>query len=347
MTYRTNLRVPKPTTKIEQENVFPTIFLKEYSAIEIDKSGYLHISHPDFDYHQSYWKIADIQAIIAFEPLQIDSSLITTFMRSQIPIVILDNKGGVLGRIEPSYKIRPDILQAQSLMSSEQKVRIMQAVAWSKLRRLRRFLSRSSRQNSEELTETCQKLKEAINLVYRQDTVDSLQGMMGHGMALFYNALPNCLNQDWRCTGRRDNSPLSRMLNFSNKLLEESVKIAINSVGLNPVYGYWHSSYTNQLGLVADFVSEFQLFAEGAVVRVCNRGQVVPKDFDNCWESEYLPSIAVKAIADSFEKKMNERFTYPHTNLNCSYQELLYLQAKQLTWFLTGEIDEYYSPDIK
>ncbi|MBD2505339.1 CRISPR-associated endonuclease Cas1 [Anabaena azotica] len=347
MKYRTNIRVPKPSTKIEQEKVLPTIFLKEYSTIEIDKSGYIRISHPDFDYNQTLWSIDDLQAIIAFEPLEFDSNLITTFMRSQIPIVILDSQGGVLGRIEPSYKIRPDILQAQSLMSSEQKVRIMQAVAWSKLRRLRRFLSRSSRENSEELTEACQRLKEAINLVYRQDNVDSLQGMIGHGMLLFYNALPSCLNQDWRYTGRRENSPIVRMLNFSNKLLEESVKIAINSVGLNPAHGYWHSSYKSQLGLVADFVSEFQLFAESAVVRACNRGQVVPKDFDNCWDSEHLPKIAVSAIADSFEKKMNERFTYPHTNLNCSYQELLYLQAKQLTWFLTGEIDEYYSPDIK
>jgi CRISP-associated protein Cas1 len=347
MKYRTDLHVPKPATKMEQEEVLPTIFLKENSAIQLNKSGYLRILHPDFDYKEDCFLIEGIRAIIAFEPLEVDEDLITILWRAQIPIILFDSVGDVSKRIEPNYQIQPDIAQAQSLMTEEQKVKIMQAVTWSKLRRARRFLLRSSRRNSQELTEACQKLKDVINLVYRQDTVASLQGMVGQGMLLFYNVLPNCLNQDWRYTGRRDNSPLSRMLNFSNKLLEESVKITINSVGLNPAHGYWHSSYKNQLGLVADFVSEFQLFAESAVVRVCNRGQVVPKDFDNCWDSEHLPSIAVSAIASSYEKKMNERFTYPHTNLNCSYQELLYLQAKQLTWFLNGEIDEYYSPDIK
>ncbi|PHJ64998.1 hypothetical protein VF04_04230 [Nostoc linckia z7] len=73
----------------------------------------------------------------------------------------------------------------------------------------------------------------------------------------------------------------------------------------------------------------------------------MPKDFDEYWESNNLPAIAVQAIIKSFEQKMNERITYPHTRLQCTYQELLYLQSKQIAWFLTGEIEEYYSPDLR
>ncbi|BAY20081.1 hypothetical protein NIES21_59510 (plasmid) [Anabaenopsis circularis NIES-21] len=46
-------------------------------------------------------------------------------------------------------------------------------------------------------------------------------------------------------------------------------------------------------------------------------------------------------------QKMNERVSYPGTNIKCSYEELLHLQAKQIAMVVCGEISDYYSPDLR
>src|SRR5690242_19551993 len=140
-------------------------------------------------------------------------------------------------------------------MSDEKRIAIMQAVSWSKLRRVRRFLMRSS-QRTQKITTACNQLRDLANLVYRHDSIESLQGLIGQAMLQYYSALPDCFNLDWGFTSRHDNSPVSRMLDFANKLLSESIKTAVDSVGLDPAVGYWHSSYKNQLGLIADFRGE-------------------------------------------------------------------------------------------
>ena len=348
MRYRSNLNVPKPSSKLNQEQVLPTLYLKPGTKIELaEESEYLYLLHPDHDYGQSIFPLNATRAILAIEPLEIEPITLTAILRARIPIIIFSQTGEFLGRIEPDYPARGDILKAQAIMSEQQATAIMQACCWGNLRRCRRYLLRSAREKNREINSVGDALNELINLVYRQESVSSLQGLLGMGMKIYYEAFPICLNQDWQFTSRHDNSPISRMLNFSYKLLEQSAKTAVYAVGLNPAIGFWHTTHHSQQGLVADIASEFKLYSEAVVVRVVNKGQVLPKDFADCWREEKLPKIAVAAIAKSFEQKMNERFTYPHTNLKCSYQELLYLQAKQIAWYLCNEVSEYYSPDLR
>lgn len=348
MVYQFSSQIPKPPKRLEEEIILPTLYLEQGTKLEMaEEESSLYLRHPSLKYEESLLAMESIRAVIAFEPVEFDAGVLSWLMRSYIPVTIFSTEGALLGRIEPNYPIKPGSIKAQALMSDEQKTHIMARSVWAILRRYRRFLMRSmgGLGSEENIKEVCEELKLLINLVVRQDSVSSLQGLLGRGMFLYYSALPYCLNNDWKFESRNDNSPFNRMLDFAYTLLAQSVKTGIYAAGLNPYLGFWHESYRHQEGLVADLTSEMKVFADGVVVRVLNWGLVVPKDFDD-WNNG-LPAMAVKRITDSFAQKMRGTFTYPHTKLKCSYQELPYIQAKMISWFLSGEIDQYYSMDLK
>ncbi len=123
-------------------------------------------------------------------------------------------------------------------------------MVWGILRRYRRFLLRKSREKQSPTKQACKELQLIIDTVYKQDSVASLQGLLGAGMQIYYKTLPLTLNNDWQFTGHSDNLPFNRMLNFTYQILEEFAKTAIYAAGLNPAQGYWHESYRTQQGQV-------------------------------------------------------------------------------------------------
>lgn len=338
--YKQRRKVPKPSPKLETANLLPTIYLESGTNIKLSGEG----EQLQFK-EKSEWSadVASIRAIIAIEPIEIDARALSALMQFKIPVVIFSEVGEVLGRIEPTYPVRGELLHAQYMIHPMTKTQILQASVWGNLRRCRGFLLRSGREHGTDFSEDCKNLNFAIDSVYKHDNVLSVSGVLGQGLKIYYGAFPKLLRYDWGLKSRHDNSPICRMLNFSYAMLEESVKTAVHAIGLNPAVGFWHSSYHQQQGLITDLASEFKLYSEAVILRLVNRSQIVPKDFDGYWEKGIPPKV-IHAIAKSYEAKMTEKFTYPHTQLKCTYQELLYVQAQQLAWVLLGEIEEYYSP---
>ncbi|BAY20080.1 CRISPR-associated protein Cas1 (plasmid) [Anabaenopsis circularis NIES-21] len=67
---------------------------------------------------------------------------------------------------------------------------------------------------------------------------------------------------------------------MSYRLLEESVKIAVENAGLNPTIGFWHKNQHQQQALIADLANEFKLYSDRVVIKVINKQAVVKEHFD-------------------------------------------------------------------
>ncbi|MHC5772102.1 MAG: CRISPR-associated endonuclease Cas1 [Nostoc sp.] len=345
--YQAYTNVPKPSPKLAE------IIKQSGTTLYLDTGAIVQLIDPDASVLQitvgrqeSIFKLTDIRAIIATEP-EIKSSALTKILRWRIPVILFSQSGEFLGRIEPDYKIRADIMQFQAIMTDAMRVEIMQGATWGRLRRLRRFLQRSGRDGAVEISQASKDILHLSNCITNHDSIASLQGLIGQAMLIFYRILPQCINPDWRFTSRHDNSPVCRMLDFSEKLLEESIKNAVFSVGLNPNLGYWHQSHHQTKGLIADLTTEFQILAIACVKTVLNRGYVTAKDFNKCWDENTLPLVAAQAITRAYQVKMATEISYPQINVKCTYEDLFYIQSKQLILYLQGQIQEYYSPDLK
>ncbi len=129
--YKSNIHVPKPSIKLEQEQILPTLYLKEGTKIEFAESTeYLYPSHPDHDYGTSIFPLNATRAILAFAPVEIEGGVLAELMRSQIPVILFSKNGEPLGRIEPNYTTRTNLIQAQALMSDTQRIHLTQGSVW-------------------------------------------------------------------------------------------------------------------------------------------------------------------------------------------------------------------------
>ncbi|WP_035140464.1 CRISPR-associated endonuclease Cas1 [Fischerella sp. PCC 9605] len=136
MEFRSNYKIPKPPKLLEHEPLLPTLYLESDTTINLaEDPSYLYLENPEHSYSQSIFPLNAARAILAFEPVEIKPRALSALLRSQIPLILFSQSGEYLGRIEPTYTTRPDLIKAQALMQD-----LMQMLVWSVLRRCRRCL---------------------------------------------------------------------------------------------------------------------------------------------------------------------------------------------------------------
>ncbi|BBD62753.1 CRISPR-associated Cas1 family protein (plasmid) [Nostoc sp. HK-01] len=343
--YRSGMNIPKPTQKFTIERSLVTLYLRAGTRIELSTDpNYLYIQQPE---NNSCAALKKIRAIMTVEPIAIEPQALSKIINYQIPIVIFSQTGSFMGKIAGASSIEEKIDLAQANMSQEMKLKIMRPSVWGNLRRCRRYLMRSRGESNSAVDIACEQMEQVINRVYQQESIAALLETFQQGQQLYYSVFGHLLKHEWGLKCHEPNSVVSRMLDFSYRLLEESVKIAVENTGLNPTIGFWHTNRHQQQALIADLANEFKLYSELVVIRVLNKQVIVREDFDGHGDKSGLPLSVVHALQYSYMQKMNEQFTYPGTKIKCSYEELLYLQAKQIAMLLCGTINEYYSPDLR
>ncbi|MBD2498208.1 CRISPR-associated endonuclease Cas1 [Nostoc sp. FACHB-280] len=343
--YSSGMNIPKPTQKFTIERSLVTLYLGAGTKIELSTDpNYLYIQQPE---NNSCAALNSLKAIVTIEPVAIEPQALSKIINYQIPIVIFSQTGSFMGKIAGASSIKEKIDIAQANMNQEMKLKIMQPSVWGNLRRCRRYLMRSRGESNSAVDIACEQMEQLINRVYQQETITALIETFQQGQQLYYSAFGHLLKHEWGLKCHEPNSVVSRMLDFSYKLLEESVKIAVENVGLNPTIGFWHTNQYQQQALIADLANEFKLYSDRVVVKVLNKQAIVKEDFDKHGDKPGLPLSVVHLLLYSYMQKMNERVTYPGAKIKCSYEQLLCLQAKQIAMVLCGEISDYYSPDLR
>jgi CRISPR-associated protein Cas1 len=336
LNYRPFFRVPKPSPKVAVEDK-NTFFLKEGTKVEFSEEfpDTLFLIHPELSYQESVVELPRARSLIATEPTEIEPSALSLLLRHEVPVVFFSNTGEFLGRLDPKRSKRMDLMQAQFNASEEQRILFAKFVIWGNLRNVRFFLNCRNLDN--ELVKTNVKIiDESIAQIFNCDTVEQLFGYQGRGLARYYESFETKLVFSGWGFKRNENNPINAMMDFCNQLLEQLAYTALLAAGLNPDIGILHRT-----GLVHDLCAEYKGVIDAIVVRCINHRRVSLKDFEERWESKFLPPQVARILTESFERRMTERFQYPVLKFPCTYQESLFIQAQQIALFLSGEISEY------
>lgn len=345
--YRSNVKIPKPSAKLTGQMLRKVVYALPDSQLELLSGGELQLIRSNgtisrYDLHQ-------IETILAFGQVQIDSYLIPQLLAFGVPISFFDRQGEHLGRLEPANTTRGDLLQAQANLAPEKRLRLAQQMAWGIARRARIFLARSPQKKlmPDEFKQASNELQIVCDWIFRHE-LEQVIGSIGRSFQIYYRMLP-LLVPGWEFSGRKGKEPLNRMLDFVYALLEESCKSAVAAAGLNPSLGIWHADRTRHQPLVRDLVSEFKCFVDAVVIRSIVRQRITLKDFDGEWfsDSKLLPPQVAAVMVAEYTKKMAEEFQYPYLGFRCSYQEAISLQASQIAWYISGQIDDYFSLVLK
>lgn len=192
------------------------------------------------------------------------------------------------------------------------------------------------------LIENLQSIDECTN-------ADSLRGIEGNCAKFYFRALDELIlkqKDDFFITDRNRRPPLDNMnalLSFLYTLLAHDVESALETVGLDPYVGFFHTDRPGRPGLALDLMEELRPFlADRLALNLINLRQVKGSDFVRKENGGVLMTDAGrKEILGAWQKRKQDQITHPYLNEKVPIGLLPYVQAMLLARFLRGDIEGY------
>ena len=175
--------------------------------------------------------------------------------------------------------------------------------------------------------------------------VNDLLGLEGAGSADYFGVFGKMLKCDWGFSGRHKRpptDPVNALLSYGYTLLMHKVQSAIGIVGLDPFFGFLHSSQYGKPSLALDLMEEFRpVIVDSVVMTLINTGALKREDFIAELGTFRLTDAGRRTFLEKFEERLNTAIEHPTFGYKATYQRCLELQTRLLSKHLTGEIPIY------
>ncbi len=203
--------------------------------------------------------------------------------------------------------------------------------------------------NIEKFNNVSKQLKKGAELAYNCSNVDSLRGIEGECATGYFSLFDDMILQqkeDFFYKSRSRRPPMDNvnaLLSFTYSLLTSMCVSALETVGLDPYAGFFHTERPGRCSLALDLVEEFRAaFADRFVLTLINRKMISYKDFI---EKEsggiILKDDSRKKYLAAWQNRKKEIITHPFLQEKVEWGMLPYVQAMLLSKYIRGDIDGY------
>ncbi len=214
------------------------------------------------------------------------------------------------------------------------------------------------RNASEPPAEALATLKALAAEALRMTEIDRLLGVEGAAARIYFEQYARLLAprsgvKDGEDTGvfafdarnrRPPRDPVNAMLSFGYALLAKDCRIALKSVGFDPMVGVYHRPRHGRPALALDLMEEFRpLVVDSTVLSVVNTEVVRPGHFVRAAGGCALNDDGRRALIAAYERRMETAVTHPVFGYTLSYRRVLEVQARLLARTIQGEIEQYPS----
>lgn len=141
---------------------------------------------------------------------------------------------------------------------------------------------------------------------------------------------------------RPPKDPVNAMLSFGYTMLTKEMMAACANVGLDPLFGFFHSIEPGRPALALDLIEPFRpLIVDSLVIRAFNTQEIRIDDFYLGQDSCQLKKHARNRFFGIYERRLQETLTHPIFAYKLSYRRVLELEVRFLARYLQGELPEY------
>ena len=192
-------------------------------------------------------------------------------------------------------------------------------------------------------------LNDLIRKAERADCVASLLGFEGMAAKSYFGGFAKLLKGgsafDINGRNRRPpRDPTNALLSFVYALLTKELTVAAQSVGFDPMLGFYHRPRYGRPSLALDVCEEFRpLLADSTVLTLINNGEVTESSFISRAGAIALTTAGRRAVMAGFERRMQSEVTHPLFGYRISYRRILEVQLRLLARTVLKELDEYPS----
>ena len=265
--------------------------------------------------------------------------------RNDTPVFIMNYEGSIISSLLPPIPIMPHlrIAQIKAIDKPETKFTIAQNLVQAKLARSIQVLDwlAESYDIKRELRATG---NEAVKLSKATSTT-GLRTVEAHVAQRYWEAFRKCLPQRLGFKSRltlsgnyNASDPVNLALNYGYGFLQGEVRMAINSVGLEPAVGFLHDSadYQTKESLVFDLMEPFRFLIDLVVLQAFATGKLNSESFYFV-ESDYRYMFELEAkgrFLELLRNAFNSRISYHGKMLR--WDTVIQEKAVELGRFLKG-----------
>ena len=296
------------------------------------------------------YPINEVHEVVLHGYSQISTQALQSCVHQGIGVHWIASSGAYVGSVQPGAgKVQRRIRQFTALTDPGLCLQLAKRLAMNKAEGQLRFLLRSTRSDEEKRGQVEQGLaviRQSLTDMAQADSLDSLRGYEGTAAACYFGAWPVLLSSDLgpdlQFAGRMRRPPPDRincLLGFGYAMLYKDVIAAINTVGLEPSFGFYHQPRSASFPLALDLMELFRVWLwDMPLIGSLNRRQWnAADDFEESPGRVWLSKEGRKKAIGLYEERKLEQWKHPVIGYSLSYARLLELEVRLLEKEWNGE----------
>jgi CRISP-associated protein Cas1 len=323
------------------------LYLVQQGSTIRKEQGRFLIQHPKEP--EDEIPIREVEQILVFGNIQLTTSVITTCLELQIPVVYLSQMGEYKGHLwsAEATDLVLETAQFRRQGEAEWQRAMARTITQGKLGNSKELLLRLNRKRQiESVAETITALdgdRAAVGKLENTPMIDSIRGYEGAGAARYFAALNQLIvNPGFALTKREfhpPTDPMNSLLSFGYTLLYNNVFSLLLVEGLNPYLGNLHGTERQRADLACDLMEEFRSpVVDTMVMKLVNKKILSPTDFTYPNESGgvYLEEPGRRIFLKHFDARISEQTSHPDVQSPVSYRRAIQLQVKRYARAVLG-----------
>ncbi|MBQ2671225.1 MAG: type I-C CRISPR-associated endonuclease Cas1 [Clostridia bacterium] len=304
----------------------------------------------------SKFPIHNFESIVTFGYTGASPALMNACSERGVSIIFLSQSGKFLSRVvgkingnvflrKEQYRISDDPIRSIAISRNFITGKVYNSMAVIK-RAVRDYPLRLDIDNLNSKSEI---LGDYLNKIRIVNSHDTLRGFEGNCASIYFSCFNDLIlnqKQEFYFKGRTRRPPLDNvnaLLSFSYTLLISICVSALESVGLDPYVGFFHTDRPGRVSLALDLMEEFRsVLADRFVISMINKQVVKSKGFLKKESGAVIMDDETrKTILSSWHKRIQEEILHPYLREKLPWGLMPYAQALLLARYLRGDLDEY------
>lgn len=275
----------------------------------------------------------------------LSSSAIKLAIENNIDIVFLNYFGEPYARIYPCKLGGTTLTRKRQLETyfSEKGVLLVKELIFGKLQNQLTLIRNLSKTRENIFNEEIEKMKRNIEKFkkIKEKNIDEIRekflGFEGYSSSLYFLCLSKILPFNKREHEAKDIFNIS--LNYGYGILYSEIERACIIAGLDPYLGFLHTDRYNKPSLVLDFIEQFRIIVDRAIINLFVQKQMNEKDLEEFEGKIILTKEGREKIIKFVLERLNKKVSYGNKVLSC--KEIIQEQTRNLARFILGEKENF------
>lgn len=297
-----------------------------------------------------------LESIVCFNFTGISPALMRLCSEHGVTVSFLNQYGSFQGRVQGRVNGNVLLRRAQYRVADnkEKSLGISRNFIIGKVANGRKIINRALRDhgssiNSDLLIEIQNKMLISIDKIKNSTDADELRGIEGEISKSYFRGINELILQQKESfffVERSRRPPLDNfnaLISYAYTLLTHEMESALETVGLDPYVGFFHTDRPGRVSLALDMIEELRAYmADRFVLSLINRKQINGSGFAKKENGGILMEDGTKKIfLSAWQKRKQEIIEHPFINEKIEIGLIPYVQALLMARYLRGDIDEY------